>query len=52
MAMIVKVEYVTVVLTEVCATKANCAEQNFNFVQMEFFMKGVLNVNQDRDFEL
>ena len=47
MAMIAKVEHVTVVHMEVCVTKENCAVQNFNFVQTEFFMKDALNANKD-----
>ena len=49
MAMIVKEEHVTVVFMEACVTLGNFVKQNFNFVRMKFFMRGVLNVNQDRD---
>ena len=48
MAMTVKEEHVTVAFMETCVTLENFVTRNFNFVQMKFFMKAALNVNQDR----
>ena len=46
--MTVKEEHVTVAFMETCVTLENFVTRNFNFVQMKFFMKAALNVNQDR----